>query len=199
MYHSNSPPSHVIFPLSLHIIFPLYMSVSVSNFFLFYKDTSHTALWLNVCCHFSCIWLFLILWTIAGQAPLSMGFSRQEYWSGLLCLPLGDISNLWIKPAMAGKFFTTSTIWTEWPHLNLIICKDCLQIRYTSKVLKGLQNNLILSRPPFCVYTASKIILLWLPWWLHFIKHLQWLIHPRIKSKYLIVSCVTNNNVISVI
>ena len=32
----------------------------------------------------SCAWLFVTLWTIARQAPLSMGFSRQEYWGGLL-------------------------------------------------------------------------------------------------------------------
>ena len=31
----------------------------------------------------SCVWLFATLWTVAHQAPLSMGFSRQEYWSGL--------------------------------------------------------------------------------------------------------------------
>ena len=33
--------------------------------------------------HFSCVWFFVTLWTVACQAPLSMGFSRQEYWSGL--------------------------------------------------------------------------------------------------------------------
>ena len=40
---------------------------------------------------FSHVWLFVILWTIVSQAPLSMGFSRQEYWSGLPCPPLGHI------------------------------------------------------------------------------------------------------------
>ena len=39
------------------------------------------------------------LWTIACQAPLSMGFSRQEYWRGLLCPPPGDIPDLGIEPA----------------------------------------------------------------------------------------------------
>ena len=39
--------------------------------------------------HFSCVQLFAILWTEACQAPLSMGFSRQEYWSGLPCLLQG--------------------------------------------------------------------------------------------------------------
>ena len=41
-----------------------------------------------VCTHvLSCGQLFATLWTVAHQAPLSMGFSRQEYWSGLPCLP----------------------------------------------------------------------------------------------------------------
>ena len=55
-----------------------------------------------------------IPWTVSCQAPLSMGFSRQEYWSGLPCPPPGDLPNLGIKPeslmslAFAGGFFTTS-------------------------------------------------------------------------------------------
>ena len=64
--------------------------------------------------HFSPIQLFVTPWTVAHQAPLSMGFSRQEYWSGLLLPPPGDIPDLRIEPmsltspAMAGTFFTTS-------------------------------------------------------------------------------------------
>ena len=42
--------------------------------------------------------LFGTLWTIAWQAPLSMGFSRQEYWSGLPCSPSGDLPDPGIKP-----------------------------------------------------------------------------------------------------
>ena len=51
------------------------------------------------------------------QAPLSMGFSRQESWSGLPCPPSGTLPNLGIEPtslmspALAGRFFTTSTTW----------------------------------------------------------------------------------------
>ena len=48
--------------------------------------------------HFSHVWLFAALRTVAHQAPLSMGFSRQEYWSGLPCPPSGDLPNLGIKP-----------------------------------------------------------------------------------------------------
>ena len=54
------------------------------------------------------------LWVVAHQAPLSMGVSRQEYWSGLSCPPPGDLPNPGIEltslmsPALAGRFFTTS-------------------------------------------------------------------------------------------
>ena len=43
---------------------------------------------------------FVTLWTIARQAPLSMGFSRQEYWSGLPCRPPGDLPNPGIEPVV---------------------------------------------------------------------------------------------------
>ena len=53
-------------------------------------------------------------WTGARQAPLSMGFSRQAYWSGLPCPPPGDLPDPGIgpasltSPALAGMFFTTN-------------------------------------------------------------------------------------------
>ena len=53
---------------------------------------------------------FAALGTVAHQAPLSMGFSRQEYWSGLPFPPPGDLPDPWVKPvspALAGGFFTT--------------------------------------------------------------------------------------------
>ena len=66
---------------------------------------------------FSHVQLSVTLWTVACQAPLSMGFSRQEYWSGLPCPPPGDLLDPGIKPmssmclVLAGKFFTTSATW----------------------------------------------------------------------------------------
>ena len=42
--------------------------------------------------------LFGAPWAVAHQVPLSMGFSRQEYWSGLPCLPTGDLPKPEIKP-----------------------------------------------------------------------------------------------------
>ena len=61
--------------------------------------------------HFSCVQLFATLWIAACQAPLSMGFSRQEYWSGLPCTPPGYLPDTGIKPtslmspALAGRIF----------------------------------------------------------------------------------------------
>ena len=49
-------------------------------------------------------------WTVACQSPLSMGFPRQEYWSGLPFPPPGDLPHPGIEPAslaLAGRFFTT--------------------------------------------------------------------------------------------
>ena len=63
---------------------------------------------------FSHFRLFVTPWTVARKAPLSMGFSREEYWSGLLCPPPGECPNPGIEPAsltslaLAGGFFTTS-------------------------------------------------------------------------------------------
>ena len=71
----------------------------------------------NVLRHFSCVRLFVTLWTVACQMPLSMGFSRQEYWSGLSFPLPGDLPDPGIKPtslmspALAGGFFATSTTW----------------------------------------------------------------------------------------
>ena len=63
---------------------------------------------------FSHVRLFAALWTVARQVPLSMRFSRQEYWSGLPYPPPGNLPNPGIEPeslrspALAGSFFTTS-------------------------------------------------------------------------------------------
>ena len=73
-----------------------------------------------VCTHaksLSCVQLFMTLWTVACQAPLSMGFSRQEYWSELPCSPPGDLPDpereptSLASPASAGKFFNTHATW----------------------------------------------------------------------------------------
>ena len=63
------------------------------------------------------VWLSATPWTVATQASLSVGFSRQEYCSGLPCPPPGDLPDPGIKPkslmspALAGGFFSTSITW----------------------------------------------------------------------------------------
>ena len=62
----------------------------------------------------SCVQLFVTLWAVAPQARLSMGFSRQESWSGLPCPLPGDLPDPGIElkslisPALVVRFFTAS-------------------------------------------------------------------------------------------
>ena len=78
-----------------------------------------TLIYVRVCVPscFSHVRLFSTLWTITCQVPLSMGFSRQEYWSGLPYPSPGALPDSGIKsaslmsPALAGGFFATSATW----------------------------------------------------------------------------------------
>ena len=56
-------------------------------------------------CELSSVLLFVTLWTVAHQAPLSMGFSRQEYWNGLPFPPPRDLPHPGIEPASPVFFF----------------------------------------------------------------------------------------------
>ena len=91
--------------------------------------------------HFSHIQLFSTVWTVVHQAPLCMGFSRQEYWGGLLYPPSGDLPDSGIEPvsltsfALAGGFFTTRTtgealIWGV--HVNKPLCVFLLLLIFLS-------------------------------------------------------------------
>ena len=67
--------------------------------------------------HFSRVRLFAALWTVGHQAPLSMGFPRQEHWSGVPFPSPGDLPDPEIElasltgPELADGFFTTSIPW----------------------------------------------------------------------------------------
>ena len=76
-------------------------------------NSSHIAYVLS---RFSHVQLCAALWTAACQAPLSIGCSRQEHWSGLPCLSPGDLpepgmETVSVRVALAYRFFTTSTTW----------------------------------------------------------------------------------------
>ena len=93
-------------------------------------------------CVLSCFSRFS-LGTVAHQAPLSMRFSRQEYWSGLACPPPGDHPDPEIKsmslvsPPSAGGFFTTNTTCEASTvfALSHLICIPDLQSSYMFTVL----------------------------------------------------------------
>ena len=96
-------------------------------------------------CHFSCVWHFMTRWTVALQAPLSMGFSRQEYRSGLPHPSPGDLPDSGMEPVsltfpdLADGFFTT---WATW--------------EMKVKVLVA-QSYLILCEPMDCSLARSSV------------------------------------------
>ena len=97
--------------------------------------------------YFNRVWLFVTPQTVAHQAPLLMGFSRQEYWNGLPFPSPGDLPNPGIEhvslksPVLAGRFFAINTTWeaqwyVEWAYLlNMlntylfIFCLFCYTLR----------------------------------------------------------------------
>ena len=90
---------------------------------------------------FSRVRLYATLWTLAHQAPPSMGFPRQEYWSGLPCPPSEDLPDPGIEPAslqspaVAGGFFTTDATW-EAPSQVLIVANRAVAALNSSVLVK---------------------------------------------------------------
>ena len=109
--------------------------------------------------HFSCVQLFVTPWTVARQAPLSMGFSRQEYWSGLPCPPPGALPDPGIErvslrsPALAGGFFffffTTGATWEA--------LYRCILNILSSKVSEVAQSCPTLRDPMDCSPPGSSV------------------------------------------
>ena len=104
-------------------------------------------------CVLSClshVRLFETLWTVARQAPLSMGFSRQEYWSGLPFTSPQDLPNPGIEPVslesppLAGGFFTISTTWEAQTMkslgINLIKCVQYLYPEMYKTLMREIKD-----------------------------------------------------------
>ena len=93
---------------------------------------------------FSCVQLFVSLWTIAHQALLSMEFSRQEFQSGLPFPPPGNLPDpriehmSFMSPALGGRFFTTKVTWE--PKVKELVT----QLLSDSLQPHGLQPNRLL-------------------------------------------------------
>ena len=128
--------------------------------------------------HSSCVQFFVTLWTVTRQAPLSMGFSRQEHWSGLSCHPPGNLHDPEIElvsPALAGEFFTTSATREVHPK-SIWNCKTIL--RKENKVERLIPPN---------IKTYHKAIVIKAVWYLLALEsrngiHFQQLIFKELKS-----------------
>ena len=94
-----------------------------------------------VCCamlsHFSCFWLFATPWAIAHQAPLSMGFSRKEYWNGLPCPLPGDLPHPGIKPASSALQVDSLPLSHQGSQWNGTAPKENLKIREPRVPIEG--------------------------------------------------------------
>ena len=113
-------------------------------FHFFIKNFPWSTVWLPRICVLSCfsrVRLCATTWTITRQIPLSMGLSRQEYWSGLAFPPSGDLLDPGVEPAtlsspaLAGGFLTTSATWETPIHIYIPVLSICPSIIYQTHTL----------------------------------------------------------------
>ena len=97
----------------IYIIYNYFRSMTISLVQAIFISLVHACM----LSHFSCVQLFVTPWTVVHQTSLSVGFSRQEYWSGLPCPPAEALPKQGIKPvslmspALADELFLTSATW----------------------------------------------------------------------------------------
>ena len=84
---------------------------------------------------FSCVQLFVTLQTVAHQAPLSMGFPRQECWNGLPCSPSGDLADPGIEPT----FLMSPAFWQVLYHQHHPGSPSCSSLIFFKKFSSILQ------------------------------------------------------------
>ena len=105
----------------------------------FHPSINSLLLSVYVLSHFSHVWLIATPWTVPHQAPLSMGFSRQENRSGSPCPLPGDLPDPGIKPAslmspaLACRLFTTCATW-EGPVISGIRSNYWVRCRLRTEV-----------------------------------------------------------------
>ena len=101
--------------------------------------------WYACVCSLSCGWLYATPWTVAHQALLSTGFSRQEYWSGLPLPTAGDLLKLGMEPSsltspvLAGGFFTTMP--PGKPQEQYVLKSNFLKEKTSNIVILGLSQK----------------------------------------------------------
>ena len=94
--------------------------------------------------------LFVTPWTVAYQAPLSMGFSRQEYWNGLPFPPSGNLPNTGfepsspVSPTLARRFFPTSATWEAQAfHGQVLFIPDRLKCSWSNAIVLTISGFFI--------------------------------------------------------
>ena len=132
--------------------------------------------------YFSRVWLFATLWIAAYQAPLSIGFSKHEYWSGFPCCPPGDLPDPRIEPVSSAlhldsfhgtySFMPKNICWMYdcwllcgfWGHLTSknteVVCHSLLHILTECGPLeKGMANHfsILALRTPWTVWKGKMI------------------------------------------
>ena len=119
---------------------------------------------------FSHVWLFETPWIVALQAPLSMGFSRQEYWSGLPCPPPGDFPHLGIEPAssVAPTLQAGSLLLSHQgsPKYDILTSKYC----HCYFWVNGTDNLKIFLWFPNFLYVCITLMIKWM----NLYKRLEW-------------------------
>ena len=115
-------------------------------------------------CVLSRVWHIATPWTVARKVPLSMGFSRQEYWSGMPFPAPGYLPDPGMEPtslesqvALAGEFFTTSATWEA--HVVWITIKEQSFLEYplhSGQIAKLLWRNPMSKVMPFSLYKGGK-------------------------------------------
>ena len=98
---------------------------------------------------------------LACQAPLSIGFPRQEYWSGLLFTSLGIFPDLGIEPvspALAGRFFTTEPPGEPYVYINT--CKYICGIYVHMSYITASQVALVVKNPPVNAGDVRDLVLI---------------------------------------
>ena len=85
--------------------------------------------------HFSCVWFFEPLWTIACQPPLSVGFSSWEYWSGLPCPPPGRVLRLLLWQAGSLPLAPPGKPWFSAQSVGICLTNCCCPWLQTGRCL----------------------------------------------------------------
>ena len=112
-------------------------------------------------------------WTIAPQAPLSMKFPRQEYWSGLSFPPSGDLPNPGIEPmsrlSRIGRCILYHCATGEAPYLQLLTTKTLVSIHHLPPLPISLSPTSLslFSYPPLC--SRNLCICFCLIWFIHLV------------------------------